>query len=766
MRYTVKQKITAVTLIGLIVLAAGGIASYRTVVSLLAAAESREPVYKTLAVLKDMRSQLMDIETTERGFAVTGKAAHMEQYAGASEMLRRDMDAIRALTAKNQLHQVRLDLLRPLIHQRLDFTETVIDLRRSNGRKVAEQQILKGEGILLSDKVRSILSDMEREEKLKFAQWERTMRIAGYNVWYALAAFAIGTLAIVIIALIIILREFVRFRRTEHMLQRLSFSLDNVKDLVAIITPKGKIEYINSAVENTTGYTRQELMGKGREVWGTGQYGRRFFKQVWDNVRQGQLFQGEVVGEKKNGELFYLNEMAAPLKDRKGNVKRIICVAQDITHQKNIESRLDYLAAYDPLTDIPNRSLFIEKLQDEIAKVKQGNGALAVFITDLDRFKFINDVYGFEVGDIVLKRTAEKLSASLSKGYVAARLGSDEFGFITPFQQQADLVPLVQRIMDILTETVKANGEEVMPTVSMGIALYPQDGEDAHALIKNADIALSRAKAQGRNTHQFYAEDMNANISKLVIMEKHLFSALKNQEYTVNYQPYCDLSTKKVVGSEALIRWKNDKLGLISPSMFIPILEDTNKIIEVGEWTLKSVCRQIKEWGRSYAPVPIAVNLSMIQFRHAHIVDMVEGVIKEFDLNPKYLTLEITESIFMQNMDLAISVLKKLKGIGVSLSVDDFGTGYSSLSYLKRLPVDNVKIDISFIREVTVDPDVTSLVTAIISMAHSLRLRAIAEGVETEEQWKVLRLLKCDIGQGYYFSHALSAQEFEKHLSR
>lgn len=761
MRYTVKQKITAVTLLGLIVLAAGGITSYRTVVSLLAAAELREPVYKTLAVLKDMRSQLMDIETTERGFAVTGKAAYLEQYATASEMIRRDMDAVRALTAKNQLHQLRLDLLRPLIHQRLDFTDSVIDLRRSKGRKVAEQQILKGEGILLRDNVRSILSDMEREEKLKLAQWERTMRIAGYNVWYALAAFAIGTLAIVIIALIIILREFVRFRRTEHMLQRLSFSLDNVKDLVAIITPKGKIEYINSAVENTTGYTRQELMGKGREVWGTGQYGRRFFKQVWDNVRKGQLFQGEVVGGKKSGELFYLNEVAAPLKDRKGNVKRIICVAQDITHQKNIESRLDYLAAYDPLTDIPNRSLFIEKLQSEIAKAKQGNGALAVFITDLDRFKFINDVYGFEVGDIVLKRTAEKLSASLPKGCVAARLGSDEFGFITPFQQQADLV---QRIMNTLTETVKADGEEVVPTVSIGIALYPQDGEDAHALMKNADIALSRAKAQGRNTHQFYAEDMNANISKLVIMEKHLFSALKNQEYIVNYQPYCDLSTKKVVGSEALIRWKNDKLGLVSPARFIPILEEANKIIEVGEWTLKTVCRQIKEWGLRYVPVPIAVNLSMIQFRHAHLVDMVESAIKEFDLNPKYLTLEITESIFMQNMDLATSVLKKLKGIGVSLSVDDFGTGYSSLSYLKRLPVDNVKIDISFIREVTVDPDVTSLVTAIISMAHSLRLKTIAEGIETEEQWKVLRLLKCDIGQGYYFSPALSAQEFEKHL--
>src|SRR3972149_4344387 len=412
MRYTVKQKITAVTLLGLIVLAAGGMPWSRTVFSLLALCDWREPGYKTLAVLKDMRSQLMDIDTTERGFAVTGKAAHIEQYAGASEMIRRDMDAIRALTAKNQLHQLRLDLLRPLIHQRLDFTETVIDLRRGKGRKVAEQQILKGEGILLSDKVRSILSDLESEEHLKLAQWERTMRIAGYNVWYALAAFAIGTLAIVIIALIIILREFVRFRRTEHMLQRLSFSLDNVKDLVAIITPKGNIEDSNSAVENTTGYTRQELMGKGREVWGSGQYGRRFFKQVWENVRQGQLFQGEIEGEKKSGELFHLNEVAAPLKDRKGNVKRIICVAQDISHQKNIESRLDYLAAYDPLTDIPNRSLFIEKLQSEIAKAKQGNGTLGVFITDLDRFKFISDIYGFEVGDIVVKRTAAKLSAS------------------------------------------------------------------------------------------------------------------------------------------------------------------------------------------------------------------------------------------------------------------------------------------------------------------------------------------------------------------
>jgi EAL domain-containing protein (putative c-di-GMP-specific phosphodiesterase class I) len=294
--------------------------------------------------------------------------------------------------------------------------------------------------------------------------------------------------------------------------------------------------------------------------------------------------------------------------------------------------------------------------------------------------------------------------------------------------------------------------------------MYPDDGKDAHTLMKNADIALSKAKAQGRNHYQFYTADMNIGVTELVFMERRLVDALKNKEYIMTYQPYCYLSSGRVAGTEALLKWKNEEFGLVSPVKFIPMLEETGMIIDVGKWVLRSACEQIKEWDAMKISLPMAVNLSGTQFRHEFLADTVENTIKEFGIDPHRLTLEVTESIFMKDQDFAVTVLQRLKKVGVSISIDDFGTGYSSLSYLKRFPVDYVKIDQSFVKDVATDPDATSLVTAIINMAHSLSLRTIAEGVETEDQWKILRLLKCDMAQGYYFSTALPPREVEKLL--
>jgi diguanylate cyclase (GGDEF)-like protein len=386
-------------------------------------------------------------------------------------------------------------------------------------------------------------------------------------------------------------------------------------------------------------------------------------------------------------------------------------------------------------------------------------------IMDIDRFKYINDLFGSEVGDEVLKRISETLRATVGKGDIVARLGSDEFGVIHRYGAHLiDTASIAEHIRRAITQKVMIGGQDIVMTVTMGIALFPDNGRDAKTLLKNADMALSRAKSQGRNTVQFYSTDIIDRISDFYFMEKRLFNALKNEEYLVLYQPYCDLSTKKIAGAEALIRWKSGDQDAVSPSKFIPTLEDTGMIIDVGEWVLRTACRQIKEWNRSNRNLSVAVNLSLLQFRHRNFIAMVSEAIRDMGIDPRNLTLELTESICIQDMDLTISLLKKLKQVGVSISVDDFGTGYSSLNYIKKLPVDNIKIDMSFIRDVAKDPDAASIITAITSLARSLQLTTIAEGVESEEQRNILHLLRCDLGQGFYFSPAVPAAEFKKLL--
>jgi EAL domain-containing protein (putative c-di-GMP-specific phosphodiesterase class I) len=275
---------------------------------------------------------------------------------------------------------------------------------------------------------------------------------------------------------------------------------------------------------------------------------------------------------------------------------------------------------------------------------------------------------------------------------------------------------------------------------------------------------LARAKAQGRNGVQFFDREITARIREFFVLEKNLFAALKNNEYLLHYQPYCNLQTRKVAGAEALIRWNNPDLGVVSPARFIPSLEETGMVVEVGRWILQTACSQIKEWERLNRTFPVSVNLSLVQFRHQHLVAMVQEAVNDYRLDPRRLTLEVTESMFMHDMDFSIKTLKRLKDVGVMISVDDFGTGYSSLSYIKKLPVDNLKIDMSFVRDVARDQDAASIVTAITTLARSLDLKTIAEGVETEEQRNILHLLRCDMGQGYLFSRAVSAGEFEKLL--
>ena len=436
----------------------------------------------------------------------------------------------------------------------------------------------------------------------------------------------------------------------------------------------------------------------------------------------------------------------------------------DITERKKMEDRIEYLAYYDDLTGLPNRNLFIDRVNQGIARTEYSKKLVAVLSIDIDRFKSINDTYGLNTGDAVLKEIAERFAVSVRDGDTVSRLGNDDFGFLLiDIAQSDDVILVAEKIMRNAAQPILHHGNEIVLTLSAGISVYPTDGKDASALIKNANLAFAKAKQQGRKNYQFYTEDMDVKASEFVLMEKNLFRAMENDEFILFYQPYCEINTKTLTGMEALIRWKSPESGLVSPGKFIPVLEDTRMIIEVGEWILRTAIRQVKEWqNKGYPVVPVSVNLSLIQFRQKDLAEMVKKIIGEFGFDSSLLTLEITESAFMQDIDFTRSVLETLKGIGCSISIDDFGTGYSSLAYLKRFPVDNLKIDISFIREIATDPDTAAIVTAIIGMAHTLNMKTIAEGVETEEQWKILRLLRCDVMQGFYLSKPLPAEDVEK----
>jgi len=418
------------------------------------------------------------------------------------------------------------------------------------------------------------------------------------------------------------------------------------------------------------------------------------------------------------------------------------------------------------LTNLPNRTLFNDRLALVLAHAHRSQEKLAVMFFDVDRFNTINETLGHATGDQLLQGVAQRLTSCLRESDTVARMGGDEFMLLLPgITQGEDAGRIAQKILEALKPSFNFHGHELYITASLGIALFPEDGEDTQALLKNANTALHRAKEQGRNNYQFYTPAMNATALERLALENSLRGALERGEFMIYYQPQVDLHTGQIVGMEALVRWQHPELGLISPMNFIPLAEETDLIVPLSEWVLRSACAQNKAWQTAgFPPLRVTVNLSARHFRHKDLVRTVDRLLRETGLDPNYLELELTESIVMENAETTVTTLRQLKEMGVHLSIDDFGTGYSSLSYLKRFPIDTLKIDQSFVQNVPADSDDAAITTAIIAMARNLKLKVIAEGVETKEQLCFLRSYQCDEVQGYLFSRPVSAGTFAQML--
>lgn len=556
-------------------------------------------------------------------------------------------------------------------------------------------------------------------------------------------------------------------KEVEQALQLRERAIESSANSIIIssaIAPEFPIIYVNPAFERTTGYQAHEVIGKSCRFLSAGDHSQVGLEEIRAALREQREGRAILRNYRKDGTLFWNDLYVSPVRDGQGDVTHFVASQYDITEIKRYESELEIQSSRDTLTGLANRNLLNDRLKKAIAQAVRYDHAIWVLVFDLDRFSTINETLGQKAGDAVLKTVASRLKSSAREIDTVARFGADEFVLVLPQHSDADMhSDIVQRVMNAVAEYIMIDEREVRLTCSVGIAVFPADGDSAESLLTHAGIAMYRAKESGRSNFQFYRPEMNEKALDRLRIESELYSALERNEFVLHYQPQVDLRSGKIVGMEALIRWIHPTLGMVPPLNFIGIAEETGLIVPIGAWVIRTACMQNKAWELAgLGKLRVAVNLSARQFAQNDLVGMIAGVLEETGLDASCLEIELTESMIMTDVQQAIFTLQQLKELGVLISVDDFGTGYSSLSYLKRFPIDTLKIDQTFVRDINSDADDAAIVNAIISLAHNLRLSVIAEGVETEEQLEYLRRQGCDEMQGYYFSKPVPYDAFER----
>lgn len=550
--------------------------------------------------------------------------------------------------------------------------------------------------------------------------------------------------------------------QSEDRLSKLSQAVEQSPNNIVITDLAANIEYANVAFVNATGYSLNEVIGKNPRILHSGKTPQATYDEMWADLTSGKTWRGELINRRRDGSEYVEYAMISPVRMPDGRVTNYLAIKEDITEKKQAEARMQQLAHFDFLTGLPNQALLKDRVAHAMRLAQRSSTQLAVLFLDIDHFKNINDTLGHRIGDEVLIQLAARLKSLVRDEDTLSRLGGDEFILVLPGTNADGAAHVAEKVLEMVARTCHIEQYELVVTPSIGIAMYPSDGIDFDKLYQSADVAMYRAKRDGRNTFRFFTAEMQERSARRLLLENALRHALEREQLQLYYQPQVSMQDGQVVGAEALLRWHHPELGMVSPVEFIPIAEESGQILSIGEWVLRTAVQQAKSWMDSgQPPITIAVNLSPVQFRHAHLPELVMQILEEANLPPQYIELELTESMAMDAPLAAIAVMDELYARGIRMSIDDFGTGYSSLSYLKKFKVNKLKIDQSFVRDISEDPESRAIVTSIITLASSMGFQTIAEGVETAGQLAFLRLQGCNEVQGYYFSRPLPIAQFE-----
>jgi len=552
-------------------------------------------------------------------------------------------------------------------------------------------------------------------------------------------------------------------KRAEQRLRQSAAVFENISEGMFVTDMDGRILDVNRAFSEITGYTREEVLGANPRLWKSARHDADFYRAMWRSITRRGQWRGEIWNRRKDGNVYPARLTVSSISDDQGSVTHYVALFSDITNLKQSEEQLERLAHHDPLTELPNRLLFNARLTHALEQSRRNNQQLSLLFIDLDRFKHINDSFGHVVGDELLRQVAGRLTGCMRGEDTVARIGGDEFiVLLENIGQPSHVVAAAEKILANFGAPFQLQKREVFISPSIGISVYPRDGSDSGALLRNADTAMYRAKEGGRNGFAFYTEEMTSQALQRVLLENNLRKALERDELLLHYQPQLDMESGKLIGAEALLRWQQPEMGLIPPDRFIPLAEENGLILPIGEWVLYTACRQAKRWlEQGLAFGRVSVNIATPQIQRGDLVRLVRQVLQETGLPPHCLELEVTESVIMENFDHVIAVLEGVRALDVRLAMDDFGTGYSSLANLKRLPIEQLKIDQSFVRDIPDDPNDMAITRAVIALGLSLQLEVIAEGVETESQRQFLLQEGCRLGQGYLFQRPVAPDLFE-----
>ena len=590
-------------------------------------------------------------------------------------------------------------------------------------------------------------------------QLGRWLQARGY-VWVALSAWVIYLIC-------------ARFARTHRLqqplkenherLQQAAAVFDCTREGVLVTDAHGLIVHVNRAFMEITGYSREDVMGERPSLFKSGRHSSNFYQQMFQTLERTGEWSGEIWNRRKSGEIYPQWQTIRVIHNDQGQVSHYVAVFSDISAIKDSEHELAHLAHHDPLTDLPNRLLFTDRAEQALASAQVHKRGCALLLMDLDHFKIINDSLGHNVGDQLLKAVGERLKGLFGPGVTLARLGGDEFAVLAEScPQVVQAAALAQRMLDAMKEPFVFDGNQLFISASIGISLFPSDALSAEQLLRNADSALFKAKSAGREGYALYTEELTAHAQHRVEIASELRRALDQQELRVYYQPVHDLQDSRLVGVEALVRWQHPERGLVPPGEFIPIAERTGLIADIDAWVMDQACRQMGQWLADGAPLSfIAVNVSSRLFARRELYEQVAQVLHTTGLDPAYLELEVTESAVMEDPEVALEQLHRLRELGLRLAIDDFGTGYSSLLRLKRLPVQKLKIDQGFVAGLPWDEDDAAIVRVVIALAKSMGMQVHAEGIEQVEQARFLLEQECDLAQGYCFGRPVPAKEMD-----